>query len=210
MGGWNSSRWHDHTRKLTVEECSKLKVGDFPKSMLVERCEKGELVYYNESYPSIYSRLMARRVMDKLYPETAANRAEGREKRDKSLGQAFRVTRTACNYGGWRYWLLCPRCKRRCAVLYSRGYPYYACRKCHDLTYRSTQDARRPVGYGALAMYLTRSKLIEDKLFKVKRWRKRARRLDAQLDRLHARLGWAWYRYATPLFAETGLPLELE
>jgi hypothetical protein len=41
-------------------------------------------------------------------------------------------------------------------------------------------------------MYLTRSKLNEEKLLKVKRWRKRAYKLDAKLERLHAQLGWAW------------------
>jgi hypothetical protein len=192
MGGYNSSRWHDHTRKLTVEECSKLKVKDFPKSMLVERCEKGKAVYYDESAPAIASRLIVRAALDKLLPERVEKRDRG-EKSEWLHGQAFHVTRTACNYGGWRYWLICPLCKRRCGILYRRPeYKYYACRKCYDLSYISTQDARKPVGYGALAMYLTRSKSIEDKLFKVKRWRKRAFRLDAKMERLHTRLGWAW------------------
>jgi hypothetical protein len=123
-------------------------------------------VYYDDSYPANYARLIVRRVVDKHFPEVAAKRPERAE---RPRGQAFRITRTACNYGGWRYWFLCPTCKRRCGLLYRRGYSeYFACRKCHDLTYRSVQDARKPIGYGALAMYLTRSKLIEEKLFKVK------------------------------------------
>lgn len=192
MGGYNSSRWHGYTRKLTVEECSKLKVKDFSKSMLAEHCEANTPVYYDESYPAKYARLLVRRVFDKLMPERAA-KTEQSIKPDQPRGQAIRVTRTVCNYGGWRYWLICPTCKRRYGILYKRGvYQYYACRKCHDLTYTSAQEARKPVGYGALAMYLSRSTAIERKLGKIKRWRKRAYRLDAQLDRLNARLGWAW------------------
>ena len=52
---------------------------------------------------------------------------------------------TPCNFGGERSWLLCPACSRHVVKLY-RPSPYhiYACRKCHNLTYRSSQqhDAR--------------------------------------------------------------------
>ena len=46
---------------------------------------------------------------------------------------------TACNYGGKRPWWICPDCGRRVAVLY--GGRKYACRHCHDLTYKSTRTA---------------------------------------------------------------------
>lgn len=198
MGGYNSSRWHWHTRKLTVEECSKLKVADFPKSLLSQRCEAGALVYSDESYPAIYARLLVDAALGEMFPDRPTKSGQS-TKADRPHGQPFHIQRTACNYGNWRYWLLCPDCRRRCGVLYKHSYPgHYACRKCHNLTYISTQDARKPVGYGALAMYLTRSRMIERKLEKVKRWRKRARKLDAQLDRLHARLGGAWRGFGSP------------
>ena len=47
---------------------------------------------------------------------------------------------TSCNYGGERRWLLCPRCSRRVAKLYRPlNEVLFACRQCHQLTYRSTQ-----------------------------------------------------------------------
>jgi hypothetical protein len=52
---------------------------------------------------------------------------------------------TRCNYGGARRWLLCPRCFRRVAKLYRPlDEVLFACRQCHELTYRSAQchDAR--------------------------------------------------------------------
>lgn len=52
-----------------------------------------------------------------------------------SNGQTVRITRTACRYGGFRQWFACPRCRRRCSVLY--GSPFY-CRQCHRLNYTST------------------------------------------------------------------------
>lgn len=51
---------------------------------------------------------------------------------------------TSCNYGGERYWFLCPgpgnrrKCFRRVGILYKPHYSdYFACRHCHDLTYAS-------------------------------------------------------------------------
>ena len=47
---------------------------------------------------------------------------------------------TRCNYGGERRWLLCPRCFKRVATLYRPpDEVHFACRQCHQLTYRSTQ-----------------------------------------------------------------------
>jgi hypothetical protein len=46
---------------------------------------------------------------------------------------------TPCNYGGKRPWWVCPECSKRVAILY--GGRRYACRHCHDLTYKSTRTA---------------------------------------------------------------------
>lgn len=51
-----------------------------------------------------------------------------------------RLTWTACHYGGQRAWWLCPAvgCGRRVAVLY--GGAVFACRHCHQLTYKSQSE----------------------------------------------------------------------
>jgi hypothetical protein len=46
---------------------------------------------------------------------------------------------TPCNYGGQRPWWTCPECGRRVAILF--GGRKYACRHCHDLTYKSTRTS---------------------------------------------------------------------
>ena len=43
---------------------------------------------------------------------------------------------TACNYGGARRWLRCPRCKRRASVIYYQS-RLIACRRCNRLAYPS-------------------------------------------------------------------------
>ena len=62
------------------------------------------------------------------------------EKRD--FNYEIPLTKTDCNFGGKRYWFICPwytngrYCGRRVSVLYKDG-DYFACRHCYDLTYNS-------------------------------------------------------------------------
>ena len=50
---------------------------------------------------------------------------------------------TSCNYGGFRYWFICPlsvertSCNKKVAKLYlPPGGAYFGCRNCYNLTYR--------------------------------------------------------------------------
>lgn len=45
---------------------------------------------------------------------------------------------TPCTFGGRRAWFRCPRCGRRCAVVYVRRTT--ACRGCHRLAYASQRE----------------------------------------------------------------------
>lgn len=45
------------------------------------------------------------------------------------------------NFGGLRYWFLCPKCGRRVRYLYSRR--LFLCRQCHGLTYATAQAGRK-------------------------------------------------------------------
>lgn len=48
------------------------------------------------------------------------------------------IERTQCNYGGTRQWFLCPRCRRRVALLYLGN--EVACRRCFGMTYPSQSE----------------------------------------------------------------------
>lgn len=52
----------------------------------------------------------------------------------------FRVT--PCHYGGARLWVVCPFCRRRVAILY-RHRGFWACRRCHHLSYRCEAEHPR-------------------------------------------------------------------
>lgn len=51
-----------------------------------------------------------------------------------------RIVTTTPNYGGRRYWFMCPGCGRRVRYLY--GGRLFHCRTCHGLTYATTQTGK--------------------------------------------------------------------
>lgn len=60
----------------------------------------------------------------------------------ENLNYSIPLTASICNYGGVRYWFICPLdrggtpCGRRVAALYLTD-RYFGCRQCLGLTYRS-------------------------------------------------------------------------
>ena len=60
-----------------------------------------------------------------------------------------RLESTPCNWGGKRWWFLCPlaaegrACGRRVGVLYLGGQQYFGCRHCYNLTYQTCQDSHK-------------------------------------------------------------------
>ena len=53
----------------------------------------------------------------------------------KPYSYNINLSRTACNYGGYRHWWLCPNCSKRTSVLYCAG--LYVCRHCIGANYGS-------------------------------------------------------------------------
>ena len=54
---------------------------------------------------------------------------------NKPYSYSIQVSKTPCNYGGQRHWLLCPKCSKRTSVLYCAG--LYVCRHCINACYGS-------------------------------------------------------------------------
>jgi hypothetical protein len=52
--------------------------------------------------------------------------------------QTVRFDYTEVHFGGQRQWFLCPRCQRRCRIVYG-GSRFY-CRKCYRLKYQSQAE----------------------------------------------------------------------
>lgn len=55
--------------------------------------------------------------------------------RSKPYQYSIQLSKSACHYGGHRYWWLCPKCSQRVSVLYCAG--SYVCRHCINANYGS-------------------------------------------------------------------------
>jgi hypothetical protein len=67
-----------------------------------------------------------------------------RDDEPRNMHYDVSITRTLCRLGGSRPWFLCPRCWRRCAVLYGLARDgRFGCRVCLRLAYAS--EAESPI-----------------------------------------------------------------
>jgi len=78
------------------------------------------------------------------YTQTDRNTDEKTE-----LDYKVRIVSTLCNYGGRRWWFICPlvvngyACNRRVGVLYLASGKYFGCRHCYNLTYESSKESHK-------------------------------------------------------------------
>jgi hypothetical protein len=91
------------------------------------------------------------------------------------------LTTTPCNFGGVRYWFICPLsvngnfCGRRVGTLYlGPGGKYFGCRHCYNLSYESRNETRSGM-FGAFGGVLRTEKKIEELCGQIKRWTWRGR-----------------------------------
>lgn len=85
---------------------------------------------------SNYPRLSIAAYRDQLRQSGKASSIEvNYSYRGKSYRYPIQLTKTSCNYGGHRYWWLCPKCSKRVSVLYCAG--TYVCRHCLSVPYGS-------------------------------------------------------------------------
>jgi hypothetical protein len=62
---------------------------------------------------------------------------EGHRNAGEVAKQRVTVESTPCRFGGFRPWFRCPSCGRRVSSLFKDDETRFACRRCHDLAYRS-------------------------------------------------------------------------
>ncbi len=71
----------------------------------------------------------------------------------ESIQDRIDIDSTPCNFGGVRYWFVCPSCGRRAGKIHlAPGRRHFLCRNCSDPTYRSCQESDKRVS--ALFKYL--------------------------------------------------------
>ena len=147
MGGLGSSRWINYSPRYEVGECLKFDIQDL-KQILTTRI----------SYSNTYGWPGGSQITVNIDPLNAPKSnfkvrrcssiemvyKRGRE----SISQQVIVEVLAQQLGGWRLWLRCPKCCRRCRYLYmpptnKHSSQIFLCRLCHNLTYRSCNDSHK-------------------------------------------------------------------
>lgn len=96
--------------------------------------------------------------------------------------QKIRLTRTDCNYGGYRTWLRCPRCNTRVGILCCNG-KLFLCRHCYQLPYGSQMETR-------IDRMIRAKQKIEKRIFKADTYCKIKGMHQATFDRLYNQ--WIW------------------
>lgn len=110
--------------------------------------------------------VFTRCIDDHIRIEYTQTGADGNE---KDFKYRIPLVTTSCNFGGLRYWLICPVyknnrvCGKRVGVLYKSG-DYFACRHCNELTYKSRNENRRNSFYPAFFIIEAHQKIddLED------------------------------------------------
>jgi hypothetical protein len=128
MGNGNSSRWQGHHKKTCVEDCLRL-----PVSRIIE---------FSNLEPGILS---WSRNGKKIGSISVTRQSEHALVLEYIIGKIYfysdiKLNTTSLPWDAVRYWFTCPNCGRRVRDLYvPPSSHYFACRHCHDLTYRSSQ-----------------------------------------------------------------------
>jgi hypothetical protein len=151
MGGSGSGRWKYHEKKRTTEECWALDVADLPRGTLDGRSPSGILRAVRlGGRSSVLCLRWTLNLGDKDPVLTLSyrlhRRVEGLEHTER-----VRLLSTQPYFGGVRWWFACPfsskdrePCGRRVSKLYlPPGEQRFGCRRCHALTYKSSQESHR-------------------------------------------------------------------
>jgi hypothetical protein len=149
MGGSGSGRWNYREKKRTTEECWALDVANLQWGTLDGRTPSG-----------VVRALRLDGAMNVLCVRWALELGENpvltlsyqpyRRAEEQEIIERIQLLSTQLHLGGVRWWFACPRrfngvsCNRRVGKLYlPPGEGRFGCRRCHALTYKSSQESHR-------------------------------------------------------------------
>lgn len=139
MGNIGSTRWKEHSRKICAEECLHFDIMSLKRAGILCESSVERLMVLRESYSKEIAasiRYVCRQV-DEEQTLILAYANQGH-----FVQIPITITHETKHWGGSVPIFLCPLCGRRARKLYiPPGALRFACRSCHDLTYRSCQTA---------------------------------------------------------------------
>ena len=139
------------SNRITVEECFSIDTPWLNRNGYFDCFRSGKIEWRNASGGIICSIgievLAANQGIEqdhlRLYYTITKNNSE----KNTNIDYKVLLASTRCNFGGRRFWFLCPLakndrpCQKRVGVLYlPPGGSYFGCRYCYNLTYRSQKE----------------------------------------------------------------------
>jgi hypothetical protein len=145
MGGIGSTRWLAHRKKRTVEACLSLDISQLARQLGFSAGYQGSvtLTWVQPNTDEAFASCAAD--VDTATPAAADLTLRYQRPGEMRVRLQIRLVTTTPFYGGLQWWAVCPcGCDRRVRKLYlPPGEPSFGCRHCHDLTYRSCQQAHQ-------------------------------------------------------------------
>ncbi|MFX0200977.1 MAG: hypothetical protein ACFFCW_33070 [Candidatus Hodarchaeota archaeon] len=166
-------------KKYTVEDCRSVRISFLKKHGYFSEpcCISGTIFWKNCFDEKTGSIGITVSTLDSIgyvrFNYTITDRNTG-EKTDYDY--KVQLTTTPCNFGGVRYWFICPLsrngvyCGRRVAVLYKApGAYYFGCRHCYNLSYESRNESRL-ARFGGIGYPIKAERQYEELYKQIKRW----------------------------------------
>jgi len=129
----------DYNAQLEADFIKQLRISLLKKEGYLDHSVSG-IIHWGEGDEVSALRLESH--LDEYHPFLRLLYAQTNEEGNKqSFNYKIFLHRTPCNYGGYRYWFMCPlprsgmTCGKLSAVLYKAG-NYFGCRRCYNLTYQ--------------------------------------------------------------------------
>ena len=136
--------------KTTVEQATQLNIFKLKEFGLLRGYAATTLTWTHR--PSGHKNSIGITVdVEEAEPYVKVNYTTTDRKTDEKTDYDYKIslTTTPCNFGGVRYWLICPLsingvpCGRRVGTLHiASGGDYFGCRHCYDLSYASRNESR--------------------------------------------------------------------
>ncbi len=212
MGGYGSTRWDYHTKKLTVEECLQIsifKLKDYLEPRLIASIDWKNNHFGIENFQII--------IVGYEYPASIkiSYSLDHQDDSKEEIKYSIVLSTSDLSWGGVRYWFICPLtgCGERVGKLYlPPGGKYFGCRHCYQLTYISNQDQHKNEGmYRSFAASMSNGAHQYD-------WRDVKYFMENEMD--YSRNSYSWdyenthkrdrsnYLSRTQLIEQTGLSTE--
>ena len=144
MGGLGSGNWYRFSKKTTVEDSLSIGIGEFRGRVYPRSAGKFTWTWVGGNKSSVGYFV----TWDTGGPPTVT--LQYRLQDDEDIRVPIRLQTTPTNFDGERWWFTCPLivngvtcCRRAGKVYLPPGARHFGCRKCHNLTYRSCQEAHQ-------------------------------------------------------------------